>query len=102
TMRLPSGDQTGEESLAGSNVKRAAFLPATSHSQRSGVLVCGSIRSATKRFSSGESQGLLTLPTTSNEPADLPLRSTQTYWRRCRLTLGSKTSTPLSETEKFT
>jgi hypothetical protein len=69
-MQLPSGDQTGNWSLAGSKVKRVGFPPVTLDDQRSMLL---SEPLTTKRLSSAESLGAtsgLSIP--SGEPVFCP------------------------------
>src|SRR5262245_18341595 len=54
-MRVPSGDHTGETSLAGSNVNRERLPPPSSINQISSLLLCASRRASATRLSSGES-----------------------------------------------
>src|SRR3989442_6297497 len=58
TMRLPSGDQMGRKSSAGSKVKRVGVPRAMSSSQISRAPLSGSEMAAATRFSSGEKKML--------------------------------------------
>src|SRR5215510_9780735 len=74
-IRLPSGDQIGIESSAGSNVNRVGALRAMSSSQTSRLPLCESVMDAAIRFSSGDRYILEKLPVGPRAPRDFPSRS---------------------------
>src|SRR2546428_3176695 len=99
TMRLPSGDQTGLLSSAGSKVNREDVLRARSINQMSAEPPRRSRRLTATRFSSGESREELSAAGIPPGARSLPPRSNQASWAFAKGVL-KKASMPASETEK--
>src|SRR6266498_5238573 len=74
TTRLPSGDQTGLVSTAGSNVNRE-LLPVISISQISLPEIVGSDRATATLVSSGDRDGAMIRSAVPTVPSCLPVRS---------------------------
>src|SRR5437899_4276097 len=80
TMRLPSGDQMGRKSSAGSKVKRVGVPRAMSSSQISRAPLSGSEMAAATRFSSGEKKMLKYSPAGPTEFKSFPPLSYKPGW----------------------
>src|SRR5262245_34630840 len=79
-MRLPSGDQTGQESSEESNVNREELPRDSSSSQMSKVLFRESESPAATRFPSGDSEKESYLPSGLAALISRPPRSNHTSW----------------------
>src|SRR6476469_5108393 len=100
TIRLPSGDHTGNSATPAPSVSRAApLLRDKSNSHRSAFVVSsGFVRDATARAPSGESVTLRKPPGSEARPDTAPCRSNQVSWESVSAVRNTRTS--LAETEK--
>src|SRR5271170_7051550 len=91
-MRLPSALQTGERSVAGSEVSRVVTPRANSYTQIS-ALPPGGLRSNASLVLSGESESVRNTPGSPTVLVILPWRSNQVSWPRTVIGLDCGTLT---------